>query len=293
MISAAIILFLLSIGVIAFVFVRHWKEIRLLDPNSVADERARQKRETLLLTRLHRQTEVTLVPLRAFWRVMAKSSASIFQRLKERLTAIEEFYQHAKSPLASVMPSTADRLKVLLDDGRSLLRDEKYADAERRFFDVLHIDSRNIDAYKSLGLIYLKQKLYPQAIETLEFIVKSKKADDMVCAYLADTYQALDQLPKEEQFRMKALELRPRLAHRHAELAEMFLRREAPAKAQAYAEKSLELEPESLRYLETCLETAIQLKHVEKAKKYFDKYRSISDAEQKIRQWKERIDSIV
>jgi len=205
---------------------------------------------------------------------------------------LEKSYRQAKAPFVVMTPSVKDRLKLLLNEARSLARDLKWADAERRYLEALGIDSHAWDAYKGLGQIYLKQDLLPQAIETYEFLLKSKKADDSVYAALAEIAERQKDDVKAEMYRLKAVEERPRLANRHAELASFYLDQNQPEKAWSSAKRSVELDPKSARYLELSLETAIILGDREEARRRYDKLRLLSQDRPKLQAMKERVDAI-
>jgi tetratricopeptide (TPR) repeat protein len=121
------------------------------------------------------------------------------------------------------------------------------------------MDNRNADAYKGVGVIHLKQKLYAQAKETFEYLVKSKRADDLVYASLAEIAEAEGEWGTAERMRLKAVELRPRLSNRHAELARFYAERGQHAKAWPHAKTAVELEPKSAKYQELALECAADL----------------------------------
>lgn len=280
---------LAAIGAAAIV-ARRRREIRLLDPDTIREEVARQKRDALIAQRFDRITSERLAPLRL---VAAKVGEATRRRARSvylSVIRLEKYYKQAKAPFAAMAPSVRDRVKVLLGEARSLARDLKWADAERRYLEVLAIDPRHWDAYKGLGQIYLAQRLWPQAKETFQFLLKSKKADDAVFAALAEIAEAEKDLVGAEDFRKKAVAVRPRLAHRQAELAEFYLDREDPAQAWAPAKLAAELDEKSPKYLELSLDVALRLKEKAEAKKRYDKLRLLSQDRPKLQALKERLD---
>lgn len=278
--------------VMAVILLRHWKEIQLLNPDSIQEERERQKRDELLQQRFLRMTSEKIGPVKALVLRVTTEIKKAYHAVYLRYVRLEKFYSQAKSPFAIVAPSVKDRMKLLLDEARSLARDLKWADAERRYLEVLGVDPRNVDAYKGLGMIYLKQKLYPQARETFEYLVKTKKADDIAFASLADIEEAEGNMDAAEAMRRSAIEVRPRLANRHAELAEFYLSRDQAARALPYAKRATELDPKSAKYLELSIEVAILLGDRSEAKRRYDKFRLLSEDHPKLQSLKERIEAI-
>ncbi len=282
----------LALGVIAFLIVRHWKEIRLLDPLSIREEQAKQKRDDMIERRFERVAADRLEAARRLGREAARSATSLYRRTYQRLKSFEKLYKKATSPLAIMAPSTREKIKVLLAEARSLARDLKWADAERRYIEVLSLDARQSDAYRGLGQIYLKQKLFPQAKETFDFLVKIKKADDATYAGLAEIADAEGNIALAEAMRKKAVDASPRLAHRYAELAEFYVAHKEYAKAWTPAKRASELEPGSAKYLEQSLETAILLGDQKEARERFGRLRLLIDDPARFQGWKEKIDAL-
>jgi uncharacterized protein HemY len=283
---------LAAVIVLVAVIGRHWKELRLLDPTSIKEERMRQVRSKLIDQRFQRIRTSTLAPLSAIAKRGVLSGKTAFHAAYIKLIRIDRFYKQAKSPIAPAAPSVQERIRALIDEARSLARDLKWADAERRYLEVLAIDNRNTDAYKGLGSLYLKQRLYPQARETFEFLVKAKQADDACYAGLADIAEAEGDTRIAEQMRMRAVELQPRRADRHAELAEFYLAHDQPGKAWPLAKRASDLEPKSAKYLTTAIEAAILVGNRAEAQKRYDKLRLASPEFQKLQPLKERIEAL-
>jgi len=225
-------------------------------------------------------------------RQIGRSATQSYRRLYRRLQSFENIYRKTSNPLSTMAPSLRERIKTLLSDARSLMRDLKWADAERRLLEVLALDKRNEDAFRQLGQIYLKQKLYPQAKETFEFLQKIGKADDASFAGLAEIAEAEGNLALAELMRKKAIEASPRQPHRYAELAQFYLDQDKPEQAWPNAQKASELEAGSAKYLELSLETAILLGDQEEARARYNRLRLLIDDQARFQMWKEKIDAL-
>ena len=118
---------LFCLGVAASIVRRHWSEIRLLDPESVKEERQRRKRLEVIHRRFDRIRTEQLLPFRRLGRAVGLSATNFQKRLQERVQAFEGKYRSIKNPFSVLAPSTRDKIKELLSDGRSLARDLKFA----------------------------------------------------------------------------------------------------------------------------------------------------------------------
>jgi len=283
---------LVCAAVVVFILVSHWSEIRLIDPDSIKEEQERQKREELVQERFHRLQTGKTAPLKALYHQAVFAGKTSFHRAYVNLVRLNRFYEQAKKPFAKVAPSQQERLKLLLDEARSLARDLKWAEAEKRYLEVLLMDNRHVEAYKGIGLIYLKQKMWPQSKETFEYLVKMNQADDVVFAAMAEISENENDDAKAESYRCKAVEIRPRLANRHAELARFYADRQQFSKAWPSVKRATDLDPKSAKYQELAVECAIELGDWMEAKQRYDKLRLLSEDQRRLQHLRERIDKI-
>ncbi len=289
---AGFILALAALLVAGWVIARHWKELILLDPHSIKEEREREQRETLIRRRFDRLRTDRFAALARVSKQLRTSAQNAYAKAYGRLKALESVYQNMASPFAAVAPSTRERIKTLLSEARSLARDLKWADAERRYLEMLSIEPRNVEAYQGLGQIYLRQRLFPQARETFEFVLKMKKADDVTYSGLAEIAEADGQVALAESYLLKAGDLNPKSAHRQAELAEWYVAHGQAEKAKGFAHRASELEPTSAKYAELSLEVAMALKDVAEARRGYERLRLLTEDHRKYQSWKEKIDAL-
>jgi len=286
---AVLILSLLTIG---WLLLMHWGDLRLLDPMTIKEERQKKERQELMNRRFERVSSEQAASLSRAFRGLWKSLRDSYRSFYRRLRALDASYKKVKNPLASMAPSQKDRVTTLINEAKSLARDTKWAEAERRYLDVLQIDPRSIDAYKGIGQIYLKQKLYPQAKETLEFLLKTKKTDDTTFACLAEIAEVEGDMEKAEVYRVKAAEASPNQAFRHAELAQFYLARKRPDYAWGPAERAIELEKQSVKFLELAFDVAIANRMPKEARELYQRLRIAADDADRASHWKEKLEQI-
>lgn len=288
----AFVLALAALGIAGSILWRHWSKIRLFDPESLKEEQHRQKRAEFIRRRFERMRADRIQPVKRIGRQVARAASRSYQSVYERLQAFEAMYKNVKNPLGAMAPSTRERIKTLLSEGRSLMRDLKFADAERRFLEVLALDAHLPDAYRGIGQIYLKQKLYPQAKETYEFLVKMKKADDSTYAGLAEIAEIEGNLPQAEAMRLKAVQASPRQAFRHAELAEFYVDQSQFDRAKDAITRAIDLEQNSPKYHELALEIALARKDLQESRLIFDRLRLLSDDQTRSQAWRDKLSSL-
>ena len=88
------------------------------------------------------------------------------------LILIGAFALYQKETIDEVATTLSSRISEKLDelwtDAQKALRDNRYGKAEKNLLTILRVDERNASAYNRLGIIYVKQQNYEDAIECFE-----------------------------------------------------------------------------------------------------------------------------
>lgn len=286
-----VFLALLAAAVLGTVIFRHWKEIRLLDPDTIRAEQERRTRNYIVNQRLQRRLSAMLAPVqrsgRRFWERVMRS----YRQVEERLSHLSAASKSMSPPGAGETDS--DLIRQMLNEAASLAREKRWAEAERSYLEVLKHNERQLDAYRGLGTLYLSQKQFAQAKEIFQFLERIHGADDACYAGLAEAAEAEGDLSRAEAMRKRAVESNPKNAHRHAELAAYYLAHGSPEFAHAAARRAVELDPLVPQHLEICLESAILLRDRKEADKCYDRLRLRSDDRAKLQAYRKKIDELV
>ncbi len=279
----------IALGVLAFVFGAHWREIRLLDPSTLREEQERHRRESLIKQRFETWGASQGAVLRRGSQKAYRGLSSIARALNQRAQVWERSVRAEQRSQKDAQP---ERLAELLSEAKSFARDLKWADAERQYLEILSIDAHHTDAYKGLASMYLKQKQYDQARETLEYLTKTHKEDDVVFAGLADVEEAEGREAKAEQYRKKALEMNPHQPARALELAQFYLDRGRPLKALPLAQKACELDAKSAKFHELALRAALEARKPSEARALYDRLRLLSDDQGRFQAWRDKVEQL-
>ncbi len=286
-----IFLALLAAAVLGTVIFRHWKEIRLLDPDTVRAEQERRTRNYIVNQRFQRRLSAALIPVQ-------RSGRRFWERVMRSYRQVEERLSHLSAASQSAAPAGAgeddpDLVRRILHEAGELARQERWAESERAYLEVLKHNERHLGAYRGLAALYLSQKQFAQAKETFQFLERIHGADDASYAGLAEVAEAEGDLARAEAMRKSAVESNPKNASRHAELAAYYLAHGSPEFAHAAARRAVELDPLAPQHLEICIESAILLRDRKEADKCYDRLRLRSDDRAKLQAYRKKIDELV
>ncbi len=269
------------------ILIRRWPEIRLLDPSSIKEEQERLRREAVLRRRFDRLQDQKTAPVKKGIRRVVYAGKTVFHRGYLKLVRLNQFYEQTQR---SGLPNAEARKKKLLEEARSLARDLKWSEAEKRYLEVLLMDERNIEAYKGVAGVHLRQGKLDQAKETLEFLEKINPGDDAVYAGLAEIAERNQDRFREERWRLKAVEARPRLANRHAELARFYQKRGSWEAAWSAAEQAIALEKKSPRFQELAFECALGAKKIPEAEQCYARLRVLVRDTDRLQRYRRKLE---
>ena len=85
-----------------FIVARHWKEIRLLDPDSIREERLKREREKVIERRFERLHADRLAMMSRFGRQIIKNATESYRRAYRRFQSFDQIYKSVSGPLSAM-----------------------------------------------------------------------------------------------------------------------------------------------------------------------------------------------
>jgi tetratricopeptide (TPR) repeat protein len=285
-----LVLALIAAGIIALVLFRHWKEIRLLDPETIRAEQERKVRDRIVRQRFDRKLRHFLVPMQRASRALGGRLTQTYRQVEERLAHAARL--PARQEAGGDMSEPSDSVRALLAEAAQHERAGRFAEAERAYLEILRHDDRQFQAYRGLGALYMTQRQYPQAREIFLFLDRLQGCDDTCYASLADIAESQGDTGQVEAMRKRAVEANSRNAARHAELAGFYLSHGSPDYALASARRAADLDPETPRMLELCVEAAILVPDRAEAERRYQRLTSLTNDRRVLLALKDKIDAM-
>ncbi len=167
---APLIIIVLGLLTIIVIVARKFPHIIVLDVDTIKEERTKRLKERIILERFDRFRSQKLGNIsklaRDGWTVLSKTG----RRLVQRLYKLEQYYKRLKSPKADSIDLNA--VKRLLEQAAELMHQHETIQAEKLFIEVIGHHPKQVDAYEGLGNLYLRNKQFEQARETLKFALR-------------------------------------------------------------------------------------------------------------------------
>lgn len=280
-----LLLILISLSVIIVIVSRKFSVLAALDVESIPAEKEAKFKERIISNRLKRN-------IIKYWakssRVLAPLGQLAGSYLKSRL---HKLYQAKNVYQASERVEGPETIDQLFSQAEELKKQDDLDAAEKKYIEIIGLDSKNIKAFKELGRIYFEKKEFEEAKQTFEHILKLKEDEDI--------YENLAQIAKEKgdlnQARdeyLKSININKQNAQTHFSLAEVYQAMGKLQDAMRALKKALKIEPANPRYLDTMLEISIIIKDKVLALDTYEKLFKANPENNKLEEFKQQIDEL-
>jgi len=201
-----LLLILISLSVIIVIVSRKFSVLASLNVESLPAEKEAKFKERIISNRLKRN-------IIKYWskasRVLTPLGQLAGGYLKSKLYKLHQaknIYQENRRVDGS---ETTDQL---FSQAEELKKRDDFDGAEKKYIEIIGLDSKNLKAFKELGRIYFEKKEFEEARQTFEHILKLKEDDEEIYDIhfnLAEVYQAMGKLPEAVRALKKALKIEP------------------------------------------------------------------------------------
>jgi tetratricopeptide (TPR) repeat protein len=269
-----LLLILISLIIIISIVVKKFSTLAALDVKNIQEEREAKFKERIMSNRLKREYFKYYVKVAKIFRPIGEAVSNFFRGLYRRLVEFKENY-HKETSL--ILDGEAKIKKLLIEAGE-MAKNGEQDEAEKRYIEIISMDSKNIEAFRSLGQLYLDEKKYQDAEQTFAHALKliEKKINQ----------------PEGLNAKNLPEEINNQLAEIYFDLAEVCVAKSNLAEAIQHLNEALEAIPNSPRYLDMKLEISIMNKDKNSAEAAYEKLLAVNPENQKLADFKKQIEEI-
>jgi tetratricopeptide (TPR) repeat protein len=251
-----LILILISLGIIIFIAVKKFPVLANVDVENIPKEKEAKFKEKIIIGRLKRNIIKWSSKITRLIGPLGATISGFSHWALKKLHEIKEGYKN-ETILGKV--DIDKKITSSLDEAENLIKEDDFETAEKKLIEAISLDSKNIEAFKALGELYLRKKSYSEASETLKHVLKLTEGRDseayfdlfFVCKEMGDYGDALTNI-----------------------------------------NSALEIEPNNPRYLDSLLEISIINKDKISAFKAYKKLKEANPENQKLEELKKQVDEL-
>jgi len=281
-----LLLILISLSVVIVIVSRKFSVLAALDVDSIPAEKEAKFKERIISNRLKRN-------IIKFWakasRVLTPLGQLAGSYLKSRLNKL---YQTKNVYQASERADGPETIDQLFSQAEELKKRDDLDAAEKKYIEIIGLDSKNLKAFKELGRIYFEKKEFEEAKQTFEHVLKLKEDDEDIYENLAKIAKEKGDLDEARDEYLKLININKQNAQTHFNLAEIYQAMGKLPEAARALKKALKIEPANPRYLDTILEISIIIKDKALALDTYEKLNKANPENNKLEEFKRQIDEL-
>ncbi len=289
LIAVAIILAVVSAGGIIFILARKFPQIAIINIETIPEEREAKRKEELLLERFQRRRSRAMRKLLSVLNPLGKLIQYGFREFHAYVDGLERKHRAKKAKQGGPETISVD---AILKEANELAENEEFEQAENKFIEAIRMDSKNPEAYRGLGDLYMAKRDFVHAKETLEFLIKLGKADSRIYANLGTLAREEGNLEEAKEDLLKSITMESKLASAYIDLGLVYKSLGEQNKTMDAFVRAVEIEPANPKYLDFLLEESIIIGNKNMAEEAFLKLREANPENQKLKDFRKRIDEI-
>lgn len=245
-----------ALAVCVIIVMRKFPHLRILDVESARKHIQERIKFSIIEERLRRKLKNTTLRLAQSVSPTRSKITTAWHRLHEKVKHLEQRYtKDAKEVTPEQREKSRQKVDKLLEAGKEFVVKNNLVEAERSFIEAISLDHQNQDAYKNLAEVYVLQKNWEHAKESLEFLLK----------------------------------LDPKNAQLHLKLSAVCKQLDQMKEAFEHAKTAVELSPNDPKHLNELLEFCFTFGQKYTAKKTFEKLKKVNPENQRIPEWEEKL----
>ncbi|MFH1233943.1 MAG: tetratricopeptide repeat protein [Patescibacteria group bacterium] len=281
-------LILISLIIVIVIVFKKFSTLAILDIENIPAEKEAKFKERIIGAKLKRNVIKWWSQFTRLIGPVAVGLGNLFNLLYKKLQRLKDNYQ--KPELSS--DDSISKVDKLFNEASDFKKQDDLTTAEKKYIEIVGLDSKNIRAFKELGHLYFEQKNFEEAKQTFEHVLKLKQDDE-------DTYDNLAQIAKEsgnlgqaKDDYIKSLKINKQNAQTFYNLALVYQAMGNLPKAIDSLKKALKIEPNHPRYLDIMIELSIIIEDKILALDSYDKLVSVNPENKKIELFKKQINEL-
>ena len=280
-----------AVGIVLIwsVLVKKFPQLKLIDLSTLAKERHAQVKARIMHERFDRSMGAWRSKTAALTGAVSGGISGFYRGLHGRLKQLERTIDREK-PLSP--DELAARIAALVDEAAADAVAERYGMAEERYIEILRVEPKHAEAYRGLSDVYVAQKQYDQARQTLEYLLSLDAEDERAIGRLGALEAIAGNYEAAEARYLASIGLAADPALYRAELGELYLAAGEAGKAHEQFRLALQAEPYNPRYLDYFIETSILIGDAKSADEAFEVLETANPENQKLADFRERIDAM-
>jgi len=269
--------------VIIYIVTKKFPAVANLDLDNLPQEKEKKVKQQIISNRIKRNINSWKIWLKRIFRPIFSFVGSWLKDFYKRLLSTRDNLAKKSEH------NDASEIDELLLEAEDAKKEEKYSEAEKIYIRIISLDSKNVNAFKLLGQLYLQEGKTQEARETLEHVLKLTQEDADVYSNLAEVSKENGQLERAKKHYTESIKLNNENAQNYFSLAEIQQSLNNYKEAMKNMKEALKIEPKNPKYLDAMFNLSIISKDKAEALDAYKALKNINPDNGKLGEMKEKI----
>lgn len=183
---------LASLATLIGLGVRKFPLVRTVDIDGIVKERNARTKHDLIAQRLRRKLWVGLNWAKTQAKPVGQKAQSGLKSFVERIEEMEKEYRNRAHTVRMLPGQEAGmKLQILLDEAEAFHKAGELEKAEQKYIEAISHAPSSVPAFQQLGELYLEEKEYEHAKESLAYALKLEPKNAELLLDLASIHSAM------------------------------------------------------------------------------------------------------
>lgn len=305
-----LLLILVALAVIVVIVAKKYPELTLLDLESIAERKEKQKKKELFSRKASQRSRKQharfldrVAPVGKAWKGTQTSFRKYVRRLKDDVEEPTIKRQSYTPPQSSHAPSfreprvfqpiepeiKEETVEDILRQAQRAFEQNNPQAAEASYIRAIEKDTKNARAYEGLGDVYLVQGQTEEAEQTYQYAHKLAPQAVSVLEKLARMSMDREAWTEAIQYYEQAVLVEDTNPAFFATLADLFLKAEEPQSAYEAISQAVDILPKNISYLDMLVEISIMVGDADRAEEGIQAIRMIDPEYVRLDVFRDRI----
>lgn len=202
-----LVLVLISLSIIIIIVVRKFSVLANLNVNEIQAEKEARFKEQIISNRLKRNIVKWNVKVMKIFQPIGNAFSQFFKLISKKINDFKEDVDNDRSELTE--EELKQKVEKIFIDAYEFEKKGELSEAEKKYIEIIGLDSKNIKAFENLANIYFKRKEFNEAKQTFGHILKLTETDNdesgnsrihfelaLVNKAMDDKYEALENIKR-------------------------------------------------------------------------------------------------
>lgn len=293
-----IAIIIIAVVAIIIVVVRKFSIIANLDLKNLLEEKEHKKKQELIRKKLEdrgqdlrNSLQNKLSPLKGLWSILQKKFRVYVGKI-EKLLHYEDLLKNRNFIKQLSVSEKKNKLDSLIQKAHGYFVNNNFEKAEESYISAIKFNKKSAKAYRGLADTYFAKGSIDEAIQTYDFLTKLTPDDDDLFFRLSGIFEEIGKINEAIHYLERAIAVNDSMSSRFYHLAELFIKVDQHETALESVSQAVEIEPKNPKYLDLLIEIAIICKNKKISSTALDELRIVNPENQKLQEFKERVESI-